>query len=93
MHFGTIADLKKEIGNDVPVIVFIKVNRNKNYLHYVPVVGYDEENFYIAESLKELTNANGLLYNCKISIIEFKKLWNTSDLNMPLYKNTYIKIT
>ena len=93
MHFGTIADLKKEIGKDVPVIVFIKVNRNKNYLHYVPVVGYDEENFYIAESLKELTNANGLLYNCKISIIEFKKLWNTSDLKMPLYKNTYIKIS
>lgn len=90
LRIGNIAELKKEVSKDAPVIVFIKVYNNKSYLHYVPVVGYDEENLYIAESLKELINTNNINYNRRISILEFKKLWNTSDLKMPLYKYTYI---
>lgn len=92
IRIGNIADLKKEISKDTPVIVLIKVYKNKSYLHYVPVIGYDKENIYIAESLKELTNANDINYNRRISISEFKKLWNTCDLKMPLYKYTYIAV-
>ena len=58
IRIGNIVTLKKEVSKGTPVIVFIKVYKNKSYLHYVPVIGYDEENFYIAESLKDLINTN-----------------------------------
>ena len=93
IRMGNIAELKKEVSKGAPVIVFIRTYKNKSYLHYVPVVGYDEENFYIAESLKELINTNGINYNRRISILDFKKLWNTSDLKMPFYKYTYISVS
>jgi hypothetical protein len=73
-------------------MVLIKVFKNKNYLHYVPVVGYDEENLYIAESRSDLINTSAINYNRKIAISEFKKLWKISDLRMPLYKNTYFSV-
>lgn len=90
IRIGNIAKLKEEVSAGTPVIVFIKVYRNKGYLHYVPVIGYNEENLYIAESLKDLINANDVNYNRSISVSDFKKLWNTSDLKMPLYKYIYI---
>ncbi len=90
IRIGNIAKLKEEVSAGTPVIVFIKVYRNKGYLHYVPVIGYNEENLYIAESLKDLINANDVNYNRSISFSDFKKLWNTSDLKMPLYKYIYI---
>jgi uncharacterized protein YvpB len=92
IHIGNIANLKKEVSTGSPVIVFIKVFRNKSYLHYVPVVGYDEENFYIAESLEFLINTSDLNYNRKISVSDFKKLWNTSNLVMPFYKYIFITV-
>jgi hypothetical protein len=58
-----------------------------------PVVGFDDEYFYIAESLKELINVKDMSYNRRVSISEFKKLWNTSDLKMPLYKYAYITVS
>lgn len=93
IRIGNIEELKKEVSKDTPVIVLIKVYKNKSYLHYVPVIGYDEKNLYIAESLKDLINTNEINYNRRISISEFKKLWNTSDLKMPLYKYTYITVS
>lgn len=92
IRIGNILELKKEISKGIPVIVFIKAYTNKNYLHFTPVVGYDEDNFYIAESLKELINTDEINYNRKITIPEFRKLWNTSSFKMPLYRYTYITI-
>lgn len=92
-RIGNITKLKKEVSKGTPVIVFIKVYKNKSFLHYVPVIGYDEENFYIAESLKDLINTNDINYNRRISISDFKKLWNTSNLKMPIYKYTYITVS
>lgn len=90
LRIGTIAELKKEVSKDIPVIVFIKVHKEQSYLHFVPVIGYDEEYFYIAESLKELVNVEDMSCNCRVSISEFKELWNTRDWKMPFYKNAYI---
>ena len=90
LRIGTIAELKKEVSKDIPVIVFIKVHKDQSYLHFVPVIGYDEEYFYIAESLKELVNVEDMSCNRKVSISEFKELWNTRDWKMPFYKNAYI---
>lgn len=88
--FGNLTALKNAVGTGSPVIAMIRIRPDKNWLHYVPVVGYDEENIFIAESLEELVNCNEQYFNRKIPIKEFKKLWNTSMLKMPLYRNTYI---
>lgn len=93
IRIGNITELKREVSKDTPVIVFIKVYKDKSYLHYVPVIGFDNEYFYIAESLKELINVKDMSYNRRVSISEFKKLWNTSDFKMPLYKYAYITVS
>ena len=71
----------------------IRIQKDKNYLHYVPAVGFDENNIFIAESLAELVNDNNELYNRKIGNKDFLELWNTSMLRQPLYKNTYFVIS
>ena len=90
---GNIDTLKYEVSKGTPVIVFIKVQKDNNYLHFVPVVGYDEDYIYLAESLKHLVNCevqNG--YNRKVPIDEFKKLWDIKRIDMLLYSNTYIAV-
>lgn len=87
---GNITALKNEVSAGNPVIVMIRIQTDKNWLHYVPVVGYDEQYIFVAESLEEFVNCDEQYYNRKIPIREFEKLWNTSMLKMPFYKNTYI---
>lgn len=89
---GNINALKNEVSKGNPVIVMIKIHPNKNWLHYVPVVGYDENNIFIAESLKESVNCDEKYYNRKIADSEFKKLWNTGMIKMPFYRNTYMTV-
>lgn len=89
---GNINVLKSEVSKGVPVIVMIKVREDKNWLHYIPVVGYDEEYIYLAESYEPLINCQEEHYNRKIEIEKFKKLWNTKELKMPLYSNTFYRI-
>jgi len=91
---GTIDTLKYEVSKGTPVIVFIKAQRGDSHLHFVPVIGYDEENIYIAESIKHLANVQGQQnrYNRKVPISDFKKMWNTRKIFMPYYRNTYITV-
>lgn len=58
--------------------------------YYVPVVGWDESYIFIAESFRNLSNCEEGYYNRKVTIEEFKRLWNTAGWKMPLYRNTYI---
>lgn len=90
---GNLATLKQELQKGHPVIVMIRVRKDKDWLHYVPIVGYDEEYLYVAESLPELVNSQGTSYNRKITKAEFLQLWNTAMLKQPLYKNTYFAYT
>lgn len=91
---GNIHTLKYEVSKGTPVIVFIKVQKDRNYLHFVPVVGYDTEYIYLAESLQHLVNCEDELknYNRKVPINEFKKLWNIKRVHMLPYSNTYITV-
>ncbi|MFJ8261234.1 cysteine peptidase family C39 domain-containing protein [Rummeliibacillus sp. NPDC094406] len=91
---GNINTLKYEVSKGTPVIVFIKVHKDSNDLHFVPVVGYDKEYFYLSESLRQLVNCNddNNSYNRKVPINEFRKLWNIKNINMLLYSNTYITV-
>lgn len=70
----------------------IKIRPDKNWLHYVPVVGYDGQNIFVAEPLAELSNCNEPHYNRRIPAKEFKKLWNTAMPKMPLYANTFFTV-
>lgn len=87
---GNTDTLKKQIRKGNPVIAFVRVFPGKRYLHYVPIVGYDEEFIYMADSLNYTINCNNANYNRKISMVEFKKIWNTW---VPFYKNTYIVVS
>lgn len=89
---GNLNALRNEVSKGNPVIVFIKVRKDKKWLHYVPVVGYDENNIFMAESLAEFINSNEEMYNRKISNKDFNILWNTSMLKMPLYTHTFYSI-
>lgn len=85
---GNIDTLKKRVSLGVPVIAFIKVFPNKRYAHFAPVVGYDREHLYLAESLKHKANSKENGYNRKLPISELEKLWRTN----PFYKQSYIVV-
>lgn len=89
---GNLQILKEEIAKGVPVIVMMKIREDKNWLHYVPVVGYDNKHIYIAESYAPLVNCDEKLYNRKIEAKSFERLWDTKELKMPLYSKTYYRI-
>ena len=88
---GNFAALKNEIAKGNPVIVVIRSFVGKNDLHFACITGYDEENIYFADSIKDWVNVedNGVYYNRVVPVSEFKKLWNTSMLKMPLYRNIF----
>ena len=90
---GNLNALKAEVCKGNPVIVFIKVRRDQKWLHFVPVVGYDEGNLFLAESAAESVNCSGKMYNRRISNKDFLALWNTSMLKMPLYTHTFYVVT
>lgn len=90
---GNLNTLEAEVCKGNPVIVMIRVQRDKNWLHYVPVVGFDERYIFIAESLEELVNYDGKLYNRRIKKEDFRKLWDTSMLRQPLYRNTFYVVS
>ena len=90
---GSLEALKNEVSKGAPVIVLIRTYPNRKWLHYVPVVGFDRECIFIAESLAELANCQGTGYNRKIPVKGFRKLWYTSMLKMPLYRNTFFVVS
>lgn len=90
---GNLNALKREISRGNPPIVFIRTYRGKKWLHYVPVVGYDETHLFLADSLEELVNCREKNYNRKVSNGDFQRLWNTSMLKMPLYRHTFFRIS
>lgn len=89
-HIGNITALKNEIAKGHPVIVMIKIRPDRDWLHYVPVVGYSTDSLFFAESIPELSNTQGKGYNRSISTKDFETLWNTQAFKMPLYVNTFI---
>lgn len=88
-YSGNVYTLKKQLTQGIPVIVFIRVFPDKRYLHFAPVIGYDEEYFYLADSLKHTINCNETLYNRKILISDLEAVWKTW---VPFCKDSYIVI-
>lgn len=82
---GTLDELKAELNKGAPVIVFIHIKEpytNTHNTHYVPMVGYDKEYIYLAESISTLANCKAetdVPYNRKIEWGKFEKLWTNID--------------
>lgn len=89
---GNLNALKREVCKGNPVIVFIKARKDKRWLHFVPVVGYDENSLFLAESAAENVNCSEKAYNRRINKNDFMALWNTAMLKMPLYARTFYVI-
>lgn len=53
------------------------------------VVGYDQKNIYLVDSIKENVNVENPNYNRILTEEEFKEVWDT---NMLLSSNIYIVI-
>lgn len=92
----SVDDLKALISKGDPVIVFIHADEpytNPHYTHYVPVIGYDEDSIYFAESLDYKANCmeeEGLPYNRKTPIDEFERLWQNVE---GMYDKPYFLIS
>lgn len=92
----SVDDLKMLVSQGDPVIVFIHADEpytNPHYTHYVPVVGYDEDYIYFAESLDYKANCReeeGLRYNRKTPIDEFERLWANIE---GMYEKPYFLIS
>ena len=89
---GSLETLKADLSEGKRIIVFIRTRTDKRWLHYVPIVGYDEDNVYIAESMNSLVNCEGAHSNRRLSNEEFLKFWDTREVYMPFYQNTYLVI-
>ncbi|MBQ9136086.1 MAG: C39 family peptidase [Lachnospiraceae bacterium] len=83
---GTIAQIKEEVSKGVPVIAFVRTSPKVNYYHYLPIVGYDEEHIYAADSLHGYVNTDSQYYNRVLSEEDFEAMLDTGVY----WKNAYI---
>ena len=91
---GTVEDLKREVSKGTPVIVFIHMEvpyTSCHNTHYLVMVGYDEEYFYLAENVEGYANCKEEKnYNRKIDIKSFEEHWKNID---GCWDNPYFSIT
>ena len=83
---GTIMQMKHEVSKGIPIIAFVRTSPKENYYHYLPMVGYDEENIYLADSLKAYINADDQYYNRVLAEADFEAMLETEICR----RNTYI---
>ena len=73
-YTGTTEDLKNAVSKGIPVIVLLF---NGKTLHYVPVVGYDKDHFFIQDSVDEYRNVDDSKnFNRSVEIPVFDKMWD-----------------
>lgn len=90
-YHGTIETLKARINAGKPVIALVTITLdNSTGLHYLTVVGYDEEYLYVSDSTSPKANIfNVKQYNRRLTYDEFEDLWKT---NIYPVNNIYITI-
>ena len=92
LRIGNIEALKDSVCKGVPVVVLTRTVVGSRWLHYITVVGYDEEFIYTVDSMKEHVNSESALYNRKIPVSDFKKIWLTSKIYQPLMFNLFFEM-
>lgn len=89
---GTPETLKAELCKGNRVIALVRTELGKKWLHYVPVVGYDEKEVFIADSMRSLTNCREEHFNRRLPWEEFLKYWNIREIYLPFYRYTYLVV-
>ena len=85
----SLDDLKKDLNDGVPIIVFVKLNTTSNYNHYLTLVGYNKNKLFFAESMKsEVNMLSDKTYNRSITNIDFLEMWKVDND----YQNIYFKV-
>lgn len=92
LRIGNIEALKDSVCKGVPVVILSRTQVGSRWLHYITVVGFDEEYIYTVDSMKESANSEGKSYNRRISISDFKKIWLTSKLYQPFMFNLFFEM-
>ena len=92
LRIGNIEALKDSVSKGVPIVVLTRTVVGSRWLHYITVVGFDEEYIYTADSMKEHVNSNNKPYNRRIPISDFKKIWLTSKIYQPLMFNLFFEM-
>ena len=87
LRIGNIEALEDTVCKGIPVVVLTRTMPGSRWLHYLTVVGFDEEYIYSADSMIEHKNSENSLYNRRIPIADFKKIWQTSKIYQPLMFN------
>lgn len=85
-YHGNIDTLKQRLIEGHPIIVFIRIPKDT---HYAVVIGYDEQNIYLVDSLKENANVSNSQYNRVLLNEEFVNVWKSKTL---LPNNIYIVV-
>lgn len=90
-YHGTIETLKARIHEGKPVIALVTITLGHSTgLHYLVVVGYDEEYIYVADSTGPKANIfSEVQYNRRLTYSEFEELWKT---NIYPVNNIYITV-
>lgn len=84
-RIGNLDGLKNSLLKGNPIVVLTKSAVGSNSLHYIVVVGYDDEYVYVVDSIESHKNCENEFYNRQIATAEFKKLWQTSMIYQPLF--------
>lgn len=79
LYTGEKETLQARVEKGVPVIVFLKSYVNSESYHYSCVVGYNEENVYLSDSVSAFCNESTSNYNRVLEWEEFEQLWTVSD--------------
>ncbi len=73
LYQSDLSQLKTRVARGNPVIILM--GQGGSWQHYAVVVGYDEENIYLFDSLKQTVEDNPH-YNRSMTTAYFEKLWN-----------------
>lgn len=82
LYQSNLAQLKTRIAQGDPIIILM--GQGGSWQHYAVVVGYDEENIYLFDSLKQ-TIENNPHYNRSMTSSYFEQLWNNG---IPFFERT-----
>lgn len=82
IYKGSFEQMQTRLNEGKPLITLL--GEGRAWQHYVTIIGYDKNNVYLVDSLKEPNNSLG--YNRVYTKKEFKRLWNNQ---LPIFNNIY----
>lgn len=86
LYQSDLPRLKTRVAQGDPIMILM--GQGGSWQHYAVVVGYDEENIYLFDSLKQTVSDNAY-YNRSMPTTYFEQLWNNG---LPLFERACFAI-